>query len=116
MASFDAYLEFGAPISAWSAILSVSFGMGNTPTAGGPHAAQVYDVSIAKGLDSLSRPMFIHCCNGTVFPTAWLELYRGNNLYLLYTMTNVLILSIQQSGGVEQVGLNFKTLSSKYYG
>ena len=112
------YVEFTAPIDDYCEVLSVSLGMRSNPAAGGVgRSAQANDVSFSVTQSSLSNKLFQHCMQGTKFAKVWLEYYRTSDdtLYAYYELLDVYIMSMTTNHGVDHVGLDYRTMTYKYF-
>lgn len=115
----EIYVEFGKPIDDYCEVSSCSFGMGSSSIlAGTNRQASVHDVTFLKESDSMSQKIWRASMDGTSFNTVWVEFYSGddNDPYMVYTLGNVFVASVSVHGTTETVGLNFKTMKSKYSG
>jgi len=98
-------------------------GAGHSGTGSGSGKAMVHDMHVSKLADKSSPMLFQSCLNGKHFPKAVLTSRKaGENPldYLVITMTNVFISSVQHAGkpqgdiGIEDVTLNFSKVEYKY--
>jgi type VI secretion system secreted protein Hcp len=94
------------------AIEVLSFSWGGTANAtvgtGGLTAgrAQFGDLQITKKVDTASPLLGMGLSKGTHYPSAKLTLYKGSAApaeYMIYTMTDVLITSLQHGGSADEV-------------
>jgi type VI protein secretion system component Hcp len=85
---------------------------------GGSLTAQLNGMQFTKGRDSLSNALVQHCAAGTVFDTVWVELCKDTDSdpYLTYTLSSVVISSVNSGGNGESVGLNYKSAKGDYAG
>jgi type VI protein secretion system component Hcp len=116
-----AYVEFSKPVDDYfvASSCSVGAGMGATGLAGGGSmTAQVNGMQLSKSRDSLSDAIMRHCAAGTVFETVWVELCKNadSEVFLTYTLSGVVIGSVNSSGNGESVGLNYKSATADYAG
>lgn len=109
-------------------VLSWSWGMNQSGTmhlasGGGAGKVNVSDMVIAKYVDAASPNLAIACCKGTHFDEAVLTMRKAGDTpldYLVITMKNVLITSVQVAGSSggdmvsEQISLNFGSFKESY--
>ncbi len=109
-------------------ILAWSWGIANagsfhTGGGGGAGKANFQDISCTKWIDKSSPILQLYCSNGDHFKKATLTVRKaGKNPleYLIITMENVLITSVQTGGSggedklTENVTLNFEKVEVKY--
>jgi len=115
---YNLYVEFTAPIDDYCEALSFSIGMRSTPAAGGVNRkAQANDASFSATSSSLSNKLLAHFMKDTKFAKVWIEFYRtsDDSLYLYYELLDVRIMSIRVNQGVDHVGLNYGTMTYKYF-
>jgi type VI protein secretion system component Hcp len=113
------FVEFSKPVDDSFQATSISFGMDSARMAGGASlTAQRNSVQLTKDRDSLSSALMLHCAVGTVFDTVWVELYQDadSDVYLTYTLSGVVIGSLQSGGNSESLGLNCQTMKGDYAG
>ena len=116
-----AYVEFSKPVDDYFAAtsFSVGTGMGSGGLAGGGSLrAQLHDMQFTKGRDSLSDALMQHCAAGTVFSTVLVELCKDadSDPYLTYTLSSVVISSVNSGGSGEYVGLDYSGAKGAYAG
>ena len=107
-------------------IYSWSFGASNSGTmhegtGGGAGKANLSDFTVSKRVDSSSNMLLYWCYSGTHFDSATITIRKagGTQLdYLIYTLKNCLITSVQQSGsgesGQEAVSINSAEVDFSY--
>jgi hypothetical protein len=106
-------------------ILGFSVLNGHTTTGGGGGTGkvQVHDISISKYVDKASTKLALACANGKHFKEAVITVRkagRGQQEFLTYKLSNVLISSYQSGGSgnnatpAESITLNFTKISIKY--
>ena len=113
------YVEFSGPVDDYCEATSYSIGMNSSSLAGGTaRTAQGSGVQFTKQRDSLSHALLQHCVAGTVFGTVWVELYRDadSDVYITYTLRDVVISSLSSRENRESVGLNYRTSKADYFG
>jgi type VI protein secretion system component Hcp len=114
-----AYVEFSGPVDDYCEATSYSFGVNSSGLAGGTgRTAQGAGVQFTKQHDSLSHALLQHLVAGTVFGTVWVELYRDadSDVYITYTLRDVVISSLNSRGDRESVSLNYRTSKADYFG
>jgi type VI protein secretion system component Hcp len=110
------YADFGDPIGDYCEALSFSFGMGVERMAGGfAHKSQVSGASFAKETDSLSADLWRACAGGTTIPSVTIEIWNEKACTLMCTMKDVIITSFQRSGGMENIHLDFESISYRTF-
>ncbi len=97
--------------------LSFATTQGGTHATGGGGGAgkvSVHDISITKEVDKASPKLSLACANGTHIKKATITLRKAGKVYLTYTLTDVLISSVQfsGSGGGEDVPMESITSTS----
>lgn len=113
------YVEFSGPVDDYCEATSFSIGMNSSGFAGGTaRTAQRSEVQFTKDRDSLSHALMQHSAAGTVFGTVWVELYQDadSDVYITYTMRDVVISSMSSRDNRESVGLNYRTSKANYFG
>ncbi len=110
------YVEFSGPIDDYCEVSSLSFGMQASVVGNAGRSAQRHDVSFAKKADSLSSAIWRACALGTSFDTVWVEYYRGEDIYSVYTLSDVLVSSCSVHGSTEHISLDYKSLTTKFFG
>jgi hypothetical protein len=83
-------------------ILGLStIGKGTSGTGGGGGAGKVsvHDIMVTKYVDKASPKLFQATSTGTHIPKVTIQLAKAGKVYLQYTLTNVLITSVQLGGG-----------------
>jgi type VI secretion system secreted protein Hcp len=106
-------------------IESWSFGATQTPASGatGRSAGKscVSDISMVKFVDKASPALFRAAVVGAHIPTAVITVRKAGDKqqeYLIYTMSDVLVSSVSQSGGgdvpTESLSLNFASIKISY--
>jgi type VI protein secretion system component Hcp len=116
-----AYVEFDKPIDDYFVATSYSVGasMGAGGLAGGgSFRAQVRGMQFTKDRDSLSPLLAQHCAAGTEFATVWVEICQDadSDVYITYTLSGVVVTSVQFSGSGESVGLDYTSSKAVYAG
>jgi len=112
----DVYVEYTAPIDDYCECLGFSWGMRTTPAAGGgARTAQVHDISYSATTSSLTTKLYQHFMKDTKFAKVWIEYYRDDSLYMYYELSDVYVTSLKVYKGVDSVGLNFGTMTYKYF-
>jgi type VI secretion system secreted protein Hcp len=106
-------------------VYSFSWGVsqGGTQASGGGGGAgkvSVSDISFMKSTGKASPKLFLHCCQGTHFPSSAVVVTRivdgREEVYLEYKLENVMISSYQTSGDggsvpTESLSLNFTKIT-----
>lgn len=111
------YVEFSKPIDDYTEVSSLSFGMAAGTLAGTGRQASAHDVNFSMNVDSMSRKIWQACMNGTTFSAVWVEFYKNDDSdepYIVYTLSDVLVLSVSTHGTTMNVGLNFTKAKAKY--
>ncbi len=96
-----------------------------TGGGGGTGKVQVHDISITKYVDKASPKLALACANGKHYSTAKITVRkagRGQQEFLTYKLSDVLISSYQSGGSgggkgatpTESLTLNFKKISVEY--
>jgi len=105
---------------------SFSFGAANAGTTtggtgGGAGKVSFSDISFMKRLDKASPLLYLHCAQGKHIPTATLYVRKAGDKpveYYVVKLTDVLISSVQTSGGgdvvMESLSLNFSKIEFSY--
>jgi len=103
---------------------SFSFGVSNTPVAGGGGTgkASFSDLSFTKLLDKSSPQLYLHCAQGKPIRSAVLTLRKSGgdrNEFYVVTLTDVLVTSVQTGGAssgqpTESFSLNYTKIEWKY--
>lgn len=96
---------------------------GSSSTGSGAGKAKFKEISISKGVDLASVPLFNACTAGAHFPHVCIALRKAggsNLLYLQYIFTQVFVISIKWSGGggedapKEDITFKFGAYSMQY--
>ena len=107
-------------------IQSFSFGASNSGTivggGGGAGKVNFSDISFTKSLDKASPILYLHCARGKHIPSATLYVRKSGAdkplEYYVVKLTDVLISSVQTSGGgglpSESFSLNFGKIEFSY--
>jgi|ERR1017187_952629 type VI protein secretion system component Hcp len=116
-----AYVTFSEPVNDYFTASSCSIGtsIGGGYLAGsGSVTAQLHGMQFTKGRDSLSDALMQHCAAGTVFSTVLVELCKDadSDPYLTYTLSSVVISSVNSGGSGEYVGLDYSAAKGSYAG
>ena len=116
-----AYVTFSEPVNDYFTASSCSIGtpIGSSYLAGsGSVTAQQHGMQFTKYRDSLGTALMQHCAAGTVFATVVVELCKDANsdAYVTYTLSGVVISSMNSSGDGESVGLDYKSSKGDYAG
>ena len=119
--AYEVYVEFSKPVNDYCEASSYSLGTsmaGGYRAGGGSLKAQLNGFQFTKDRDSLSQAMMMHCAAGTVFDTVWVEIYKAgdSDVYLTYTLSGVIIASLNSGGSGESVGLNCRSMKGDYAG
>jgi hypothetical protein len=94
-------------------------GATGTGSGGGTGKVSVHDFSVTKFVDAASPKLFQTLSNGTHIPKVTIAVTKGGKVYLQYTLTNVLISSIQLGGRggsapQENVTFNYASIKIQY--
>lgn len=120
--SADSQFKGAIEVASWSWGMTQS-GTTHSGQGSGAGKVNVHDLSFTKFVDTSSPVLMQSCCNGTPFPTATLTMRKAGAkplVYLVITMTNVLISSISHATSTtddrqsEVITLNFGQLSYVY--
>ena len=107
---------------AFNDVLGVSLAGGSTGAGSGAGKVSVHDISITKRIDKSSPVLFKYCSTGKHIPEVTITLRKaGGKPYLTYTLSNVVISSVQAGGSAradqqptETLSLNFTKVEIKY--
>ena len=120
--SQDASHENEIDVLAWAWGLSQA-GTFHHGGGGGAGKANFQDINITKWIDNSTPILQLYCANGDHFPSAKLTVRKAGAdplEYLIITMTNVLVTSVQSGGSggedklTENVSLNFAEVEVQY--
>jgi type VI secretion system secreted protein Hcp len=106
-------------------VLSWSWGMTQSGSAGGGAGkVNVQDLSFTKFIDKSTPKLYEKLANGEHIPEIKLSIsdkkYSGNETYLTYTLTDVLVSSVSTGGSdgkdrpTESISLNFEKIKITY--
>jgi hypothetical protein len=80
-------------------LTTIGKGAYGTGGGGGAGKVSVHEISVTKYVDKASPKLFQATSIGTHIPKVTIQLAKAGKVYLQYTLTNVLITSVQLGGG-----------------
>jgi len=116
-------------MSGYMSILSFSFGVSNATTVGPGSGgltggrSSLSDFSVMKSTESASTDLFLHCASGKSYASAEVVIRKatgdgGQQTFLKYSFTNIMITSVQWSGGgdepTEALSFAFQAVTIEY--